>query len=417
MKSPTQYNHLVASLDAEIGATKPETIHAWEPMDEDPAPWSEGLGEAASSDVAQGKGVGNHKPQKPPIDPLAALSSFAVNEEMVREMEATKIIWRGAIPDKHIIVINAPGNGGKTTIAKFAAGELAQAGHTVMFFQEDAGAGDIPALHEHAEKFRYLLLNSTLSQSTPDQQLGVLQRFVKEGSNLDGFVLFFDTLKKYTDLMSKGGARAFFTLMRGLTQRGATIVLLGHTNKHVGLDGKLIFEGVADVRNDVDELFYIESTKPDANNRVLLTMTPDKQRAPVKPVTFELAIDTMELRVLDRAINVRELQRVEVQREEDAPINQAILNAIGASGMNRTELVELVAKATGFGVKAVRRVLDRHCTSDASCTTSLWLETYIRLKNTRYIARHPNVPPLPNCRTAKPAELAELSELPGGTEK
>ena len=32
---------------------------------------------------------------------------------------------------------------------------------------------------------------------------------------------------------------------------GATIVLLGHTNKHVGLDGKLIFEGVADVRNDV----------------------------------------------------------------------------------------------------------------------------------------------------------------------
>lgn len=408
MKTPAQYNHLAAGLDAEIGQTHGRGWPEFEDVvhSEAHAP--------AGGREAQSAGKGSSKPEKAPIDPLEALSNFAVNEEMVREMEASTIIWRSVIVNKHIGAWIAPGNGGKTTAAKQAAGELAQAGHTVMFFQEDAGAGDIPALHEHAEKHGYLLLNSTLSQSTPEQQLAVLQRFVKEGANLDGFVMFFDTLKKYTDLMSKGGARAFFTLMRGLTQRGATIVLLGHTNKHVGTDGKLIFEGVADVRNDVDEMFYIESTKPDANNRVLLTMTPDKQRAPVKPITFELDIDTMALRVLERSVNVRELQRIDVQREEDAPINQAILSAMGGSGMNRTELVEAVAKSTGVGVKAVRRVLDRHCTSDASCTTSLWLETYIRLKNTRYIARHPNVPPLPNCRTAKPAELAELAELPGG---
>jgi putative DNA primase/helicase len=39
MKSPTQYNHLAAGLDAEIGATKAPMRQTWAPMDE---PWTEG---------------------------------------------------------------------------------------------------------------------------------------------------------------------------------------------------------------------------------------------------------------------------------------------------------------------------------------------------------------------------------------
>ena len=70
---------------------------------------------------------------------------------------------------------------------------------------------------------------------------------------LGNIVLIVDTLKKFVELMSKGGARLFFSLMRALTQRGATVILLGHTNKHRGPDGKLVFEGVGDVRADVDE--------------------------------------------------------------------------------------------------------------------------------------------------------------------
>ena len=394
MRPAQLYNQMADKLDAKLQREPPR--HTWEP-------WDEGTQAHTAPDPS------------PLPDPLAALSAFEVTREQVEKMEATKIIWRQAIPDKHVIVINAPGNGGKTTIAKFAAGELAQQGYTVLFFQEDAGAGDLPALHEHAQAHGYKLMNSTLTQSTPETQLAVLQRFVRDGADLSGFVMFFDTLKKFADLMSKGGARAFFTLMRGLTQRGATIVLLGHTNKHVGLDGKLIFEGVADVRNDVDELFYIESTKPDSQNRVLLTMTPDKQRAAVKPLTFELSIDDMSLRVLDRPVNVREIQRMEAQREEDAPINQAIRQALAHTGMNRTELVDLVASQTDYGIKAVRRVLDRHCTTDQSCTSSLWLETRLRMNNVRHIARHPNVPPLTECQTAKPAERAKPAK-PGSAQ-
>jgi hypothetical protein len=382
-----RYDQLTATLDADI-ASRP--VKRWQPT------------EAAFSEAPA--------PVPPPtnqIDPLAVLNGLATTDEQMENMEATKIIYNGVIADKHLIVIAAPGNGGKTTIMKHLAADLSKAGYPVFVFQEDAGAGDLPALHKHAMDNGYRLLNSTLANTTPEMQLDLLKRFVREGVNLDGFVMFFDTLKKYTDLMSKGGARAFFTLMRGLTQRGATVVLLGHTNKHVGLDGKLIFEGVADVRNDVDELFYIESTKPDIHNRVLLTMTPDKQRAPVKPLTFELSIDTMSVRVLDRPVNVREIQRIEAMREEDGTVNDAIAQAIKYTGMNRTALVELVATQTGHGAKSVGRTLDRHCTTDANSTTSLWLETRIRVNNVRHIAKHPNVPPLPNGQTGKPAEPAK----------
>lgn len=115
----------------------------------------------------------------------------------------------------------------------------------------------------------------------------------------------------------------------------------------------------------------------------------------------------MSMRVLDRPVNVREIQRMEAQREEDAPINQAIRQALAQGGMNRTELVELVASQTDHGIKAVRRVLDRHCTTDKSCTNSLWLETRLRTNNVRHIARHPNVPPLTKRQTAEPATPAK----------
>lgn len=352
-----------------------------------------------------------YQPDEPGIDALAELQRFAVTDQQVQTMQETRLIWRDVIASGHVANWNAPGNGGKTTIAKFAAAEMARQGFAVLFFQEDAGAGDLPGLHEHAKANGYTLLNSTLSGSTPDAQLDVLNRLVHGGSDLGNVVMFIDTLKKYCDLMSKGGARDFFKLMRGLTQRGATVILLGHTNKHTGSDGSLVFEGVGDVRNDVDELFYIESAKVGLSRLVTLTMRPDKWRCNVKTLSLELDLDSMELKALDRVVDVRDLERQEIQRREDQPINQAIAQALRQGGMNRTELIDSVAAVTGYGTKAVRRVLERHTTRDEHSTAHLWLETPMRFKNTRHIAPHPKVAPLPNCHTGRTADPAELAEL------
>ena len=41
----------------------------------------------------------------------------------------------------------------------------------------------------------------------------------------------------------------------------ATVVLLGHVNKHKGADGQDIYEGTGDLQNDCDNLLFLVPTK------------------------------------------------------------------------------------------------------------------------------------------------------------
>ena len=326
-------------------------------------------------------------PPPPPADPLDPLARWVVTEDHVKEMVETELIWRDAMARSHLAVWCAPPNGGKTSLAMFAASELAQ-DNKVLYFQEDAGSGDIPQLWRHARDSGYQLLSSAMTGSTEDQIAG-LRRMVKLGVRLDGVVMFFDTLKKYTDLMSKGGSRAFFKLMRSLTLLGATVILLGHTNKHKGVDGKLMFEGVGDVRSDVDELIYLDAAPKDPLGMVTVTMRPDKVRSAVKERTFELDTRARTVRALDRVVNVAAILERERQLEEDRLLIDAISAALAKGGMKHTELRDAVVKATGEGKTAVTRVIERYLSEDVEDPHALWIETRMRLNNVRYISRKP----------------------------
>lgn len=337
--------------------------------------------------------AGDVAPAAPPGDPLAALGRWLVTDEQVQTMQQTRIIFRGLIGMSHLAVWSAPGNGGKTSVAKFAAGELVASGFTVLFFQEDASAGDLPALHDHAKAHGYSLLNSTLAGSTPDEQIKVLRGLARDGVDLSNYIFFFDTLKKYVDLMSKGGARGFFQLMRALTQRGATVILLGHTNKHKGTDGKLIFEGVGDVRNDVDELIYLESTPKTDDGIVTMTMKPDKVRCAIKEASFVLDTNTMTVRPADRVVDVGAVLAAQRQRQADEPLISSIRAALAGGGMAFEALRRAVMADTGEGRNRVGQVIEAYCGDEASDAHALWLETRMRANNTRYISLKPGVTP------------------------
>lgn len=322
-----------------------------------------------------------------PKDPLQALARFAVTDDHVEAMEATRLVWGNRLAVSHVSAWVSPANGGKTTIAKQAAGELARENFRVWFFQEDASAGDLPALHEHAKENGYQLLNSTLAGASPDEQLDMLRAIARADTELAGCVFFFDTLKKFADLMSKGGTRGFFQLMRALTQRGATVVLLGHTNKHRGPDGKLVFEGVGDVRNDVDELIYIEATEKDAQGLVTLTMRPDKVRCAIGECSFRLNTRTMELLPLDQVVDVRAVEEARAQRREDEGLILVVSDELRTGGLNHTELVKRVRASSGESRSRVERVIERY-TSRTPQPWAIWSET-LGASNARYISTWP----------------------------
>lgn len=333
--------------------------------------------------------VAKAKLPEQPANPLEALMRFAVTDEQVEAMTATRMIWRDIIASSHMAAWVAPANGGKTALATHAAGELAGDEYKVFYFQEDASAGDLPALFAHAKTHGYKLLNSTLAGCVPEEQIKVLRDLAKGGSDLAGIVIFMDTLKKFTDLMSKGGARTFFQLMRALTQRGATIVLLGHTNKHRGIDGKLIFEGVGDVRSDVDELLYIEATDKDPTGIVTLTMKPDKVRCIVKETTFRLDTRTMEVQALNHVIDVGAIRDAEQRRKEDAELIAVIQRLLSDGGMPHTKLVDMARSANGAKKSHIADVIERYAATGDDDNGALWNETRLATNNARHISLIP----------------------------
>lgn len=324
-----------------------------------------------------------------PDNPMAEFERYIVTDEQVSELQETRLIWRKLIAHGHVAVWSAPANGGKTTIARMSAAELAADGWSVWYFQEDAGSGDLPALQRHAKEHGYRMLTASFTNASPQDQFEKLEGLARTDCDLSKFVMYFDTMKKYIDLMSKRGAREFFQIMRALTQRGATIVLLGHTNKHRTPDGQLIFEGVGDVRNDVDELIYIDATDKDADGVRILTMDPDKVRCMAERRSFRLDTATMKIEAMDRIVDAAAVRARAAQMVEDDDAIRAIRNALMDGGMKLMALASEASKESGISERTIRKIIDRYSSSDPADKDALWLETRMQTQNVRYFSLPP----------------------------
>lgn len=326
--------------------------------------------------------------------PPSPFLAFLVTEDKVNAMCDAEIIWNHTIVRGHVQVWCGAGNAGKTTIAMLAAAEIAKTGCEVLYFQEDAGKSDLPALHEHSIEHGYQLLNTALAQQSAEDIVRILEDLAKSGNDLSGQVYFFDTLKKFCDLMVKGGVRRFFTLMRSLSTLGATIVLLGHTNKHL-MDGKPVFEGVGDIRNDTDELFYVTRTEKDDNGMCVVGMEPDKQRALVKETSYEMNTLTREIKPVEMQRSVAEIRHIQNSFRQ----NQDVIDCVNAyleqhQVENLTALADFVNKSCERGDRAIGRnkamkIIKTH-SSPHDDELALWLRTKGFANNAVRISKKPS---------------------------
>jgi hypothetical protein len=161
---------------------------------------------------------------------------------------------------------------------------------------------------------------------------------------------------------------------------------LGHTNKHKSVSGELIFEGVADVRNDVDELYYIESVKAAATGMVTLTFKLDKVRCLATPATFELDVSTMHVRALPQVVDGKSLRLRADQMLEDAELIDVVRSCLGGGDMKKTELIVAATSQSSGSKRRVRCVVDRYCSSDPADSRAPWIETYVRQNNSRLVS-------------------------------
>ncbi len=259
------------------------------------------------------------------VSPETILEAFEVKTEYVNGLGKEEFLYNNLIIRQHILTLIAQSGGGKTTFFYFhVAPTLAQKGLTVWYVDADSPASDHQKMKTFADEhgFRFLIPDVNIGTSV-ESLLKSISALAESQQNLNDYVFFFDTLKKFIDLMSKKSAKEFFVLMRKLTKLGATVVLPGHANKHRDSDGNLVFEGVGDIRSDSDDLIFFEkTTKADDSMDVTTVVDSDrgaKVRGIFKPFSFHIN-QQREITLYDKALTLIDLSNTSTPKASDEEI-------------------------------------------------------------------------------------------------
>jgi len=196
--------------------------------------------------------------------PFSWARRFIVDKAEAEKYEHPEWLFENLIIQGHVIVIPAPPNGGKTTIFLHIAGILAEQGIDVYYVNADVGQSDAKAMVEMAEARGFNLLLPDLKPGlSMEDVVRHLIEMNESGGDFSGAVFVFDTLKKMVDVITKSRAKELYKLLRSLSAKGMTLILLAHTNKYNDANGRPIYEGTGDLRSDVDELIYFVPKKND----------------------------------------------------------------------------------------------------------------------------------------------------------
>ena len=265
---------------------------------------------------------------------LSKLMYAAVNdriEEMEERLAKERDVVPGMITTGTVTLIYAPSGAGKTV---WILGNLFQSirnnlikGSDVIYFNEDDGAKGVLQKAKMGRKHGMTMI--TLSNSpdpmlrTTDDALRLLSAIREEGQ-ADGKIVICDTLKKFAPVLNKGDMRDVLHVFREFAAAGGTVILLGHCNKHRSMDGRLIYEGVGDLKSDVDNMFGLDPVNDKFAAYQELLVINEKDRSQISfeggfkykqtsaVVHYEESVDSVQFMSPDDISELKEKQRGQI---------------------------------------------------------------------------------------------------------
>ena len=216
-----------------------------------------------------------------------------------------------------------------------------------------------------------------LQMLVPNQQGFVVSNIVDLMSDLAianeaaNVVIVLDTLKKFTDLMDKRVASQFGNIARGFVAAGGTLITLAHTNKHKDSQGKSIYSGTSDIRDDGDCFYIIDKIGVDkgfGTERYTVEFTNDKNRGDVAGTvgfSFEKRVGETYADLLGsvKRLSSGEIERSKVAKEvqaeldDDADLIAAVADCLGAGINTKSAIVKKVRESTGDSNDKVRKLM------------------------------------------------------------
>lgn len=281
-------------------------------------------------------------------------SDLTLQDEDVKKMAEAEFLIPDMIVRGHIAAYVAPGNGGKTTLFIYLCEQLVAMDLNVFYINVDGSPGDLKRHFAHAAEHGYKVVAPDAKDGKSTQHvLEKLQAIARSNQRIDNVVFIIDTLKKFVDVISKREAKEFYKLMRSISVRGGTVCLLGHCNKYRDENGRPVFEGTADLRNDLDELIYLNSVQLENPKRLEVTTDPDKKRADFSPKSYIIYLDD-DRQVVESAAPIR------IMRPEVRVVVELIKTAITEGNISQKAIVLYVTERCEHGQKKVKQILHDH---------------------------------------------------------
>ena len=265
---------------------------------------------------------------------LDRLRSAAVNDriaELERRLESERDVIPGMITTGTVTLVYAPSGAGKTV---WILGNLFQSirnnlikGSDVIYFNEDDGAKGVLQKaklgHKHGMTMVTLANSPDPGLRTTADALRLLDSIRSEGL-ANGKIVICDTLKKFAPVLNKGDMREVLHVFREFAAAGGTVILLGHCNKHRSMDGRLVYEGVGDLKADVDNMFGLDPLNDKFSSYQELLVINEKDRSQVSfeggfkyrqtgaLINYEESVDSVQFLSPEDISSLKEKQRAQI---------------------------------------------------------------------------------------------------------
>lgn len=222
--------------------------------------------------VALLRDIENARP-KSAMDRLIALSTTNRLEELEANLQNDTYILNEMALRGQITLFYAKPNTGKTLLFLHFLIEAIKDGRTkgehLFYINADDNYKGLFTKSKIADEFGFYMISPAEANISPKDVLALLDEIAQTEGVMDKIIVM-DTLKKFTDMMSKRAQADLYEVLRRLVTKGATVIIAGHANKHKDIDGNLVYEGTSDTMNDIDCAYAIyRMSDPDAETQVV----------------------------------------------------------------------------------------------------------------------------------------------------
>jgi len=187
-----------------------------------------------------------------------------------------------------------------------------------------------------------------------------------------GKVLILDTVKKFTDLMSKKIATEFGKSVRAFVSHGGTVIMLAHVNKHRDDEKKVIYAGTADLVDDADCTYTLDTVTEDTTAGLRTVKFENfKARGDVAHEAvyrYDYSASAPYCQRLASVIEVGDQERRDAEKkkrlsqtlERNRNAVDVITECINEGFTKKTELIAQASERSGITKPKITKALNEH---------------------------------------------------------